>query len=64
MMIAMKIGFQDQKKLEDETKWSKDSLQVEETLNAWSFKQHRRKRLCYLMEKLLQKNLLYLQSEK
>ena len=64
MMIAMKIGFQDQKKLEDETKWSKDLFQVEENLNAWSFKQHRRKRLCYLMEKLLQKNLLYLQSEK
>ena len=51
----MKIGFQDQKKLENETKWSKDSFQVEETLNAWSSKQHRRKQLCYLMEKLLQK---------
>ena len=40
VMIAMKIGFQGQKKLEDETKWSKDSFQVEEIFNArWSSKQ-------------------------
>lgn len=56
-MIAMKIGFQGQKKLEDETKWSKDSFQVEEIFNVWCVQTAQKEKIMLPKGKVIAKKL-------